>query len=169
MKRKILVVLSGGKNSVIALFWAKQNFDAVHAITFDYKQHQRSEIDAAKAISKLAGVQQHEVLKLDGALCHNNSSLAPMRNILFLSIAANRARLFEISDIVTGIREEDSPESHEVFVRAAQDAIDFASDTQNRPFRIHTPLLLLTQDEIDTLAANLPGCNDALQGAINAK
>ena len=137
---KALVVLSGGQDSTTCLFWAMQNFDEVHAITFDYGQRHRIEIDAARKVAEMAGVTSHEVVEVPNCLAgtsfltdlnakveefenfegmeHHNafkeskldSSFVPMRNSLFLTIAANRAIVLGASAIITGVTAADFAE-----------------------------------------------------------
>ena len=57
--QRALVVLSGGQDSTTCLFWAKQRFAEVEAITFDYGQRHRVELACAKKIAELAEVRQH--------------------------------------------------------------------------------------------------------------
>jgi queuosine biosynthesis protein QueC len=137
---KALVILSGGQDSTTCLFWAKHNFTEVHAITFDYGQRHHIEIDAARKVAEMAGVASHEVVEVPNCLTgksfltdltapverfeslehmeHHNafkenkldSSFVPMRNVLFLTIAANRAAVLGCLTLVTGVTAADFAE-----------------------------------------------------------
>ena len=61
---KALVVYSGGQDSTTCLFWAKKNFQHVFAISFDYGQRHRVELDAARSIAAKAEVPA-ELYRLD--------------------------------------------------------------------------------------------------------
>ena len=135
-----LVILSGGQDSTTCLFWAKRQFKEVHAITFDYGQRHRLEIEAAKKVAAMADVLTHEVVEVPNCLAgksfltdlsaavekfqsfdhmeHHNafkenkldSSFVPMRNALFLTIAANRAAVLGCNALVTGVTAADFAE-----------------------------------------------------------
>ncbi len=140
MTTKALVILSGGQDSTTCLFWAKQHFEEVHAITFDYNQRHSIEIEAAKKVAEMAGVASHEIVQVPNCLAgksfltdlsapvekfesfegmeHHNafkenkldSSFVPMRNALFLTIAANRAAVLDCDCLITGVTAADFAE-----------------------------------------------------------
>lgn len=62
---KCMVVLSGGQDSTICLFWAKQHFKEVQAITFSYGQRHHIEISAARKVAQMAKVEDHIITYLD--------------------------------------------------------------------------------------------------------
>ncbi len=133
--RKALVILSGGQDSTTCLFWALQNFEEVHCITFDYGQRHRIEIDAACKVAQLAGCgDRHEIVTIPNILVSSSpltsgneleqytdaesmdaiigdrreKTFVPMRNALFLTIAANRAQALGITHIITGVGQMDN-------------------------------------------------------------
>lgn len=190
MTTKALVVLSGGQDSTTCLFWAKNLFDEVHAVTFDYDQRHAREISAARDVAQLAGVASHEIVAL-GPVLKGRSPLTnpeesletytsysdmeaiigsrveltfvPMRNSLFLTIAANRAAVLGITNLVTGVCEADNanyPDCRRAFISMQEETIRQALDVEG--FRIYTPLMHHSKAETVRLAAQLPGCMDAL-------
>ena len=188
--KKVLVVLSGGADSTTCLAWAKQNFDEVHAITFDYGQRHAREITAAATVALMLGAKTHEVVHVP-SIIHGTSPLVnrdevvesyadasvlpgglektfvPMRNMLFLVIAANRAVCLGINDLVTGVCQEDFggyPDCRQSFIDATTAAINEALflKREEMNFKIHTPLMDLTKKESVELALSLPDCMKAL-------
>jgi len=194
MSTSALVVLSGGQDSTTCLYWAKQKFDEVRAITFDYGQRHRIEIEAALKIGKMAGVAHHEVVAVPDCLVsaspltsraelekyenyeqmdsvignRREHTFVPMRNALFLTIAANRAEAWNIPNIITGVCQMDNAnydDCRAVFIDATRDYINTALGHDHRgtsAICIHTPLMYLSKKETVTLAHELPGCWEAL-------
>ena len=190
--RKVLVVLSGGQDSTTCLYWAKKYAAEIHAVTFNYGQRHEREIEAARIVGEMAGVKSHEFIDLGPVLIGSSplvnraetleqyaspfalpggleKTFVPGRNALFLIIAANRAYALGCTDIVTGVCEEDFggyPDCRRVFIDSMEQSIreGFAADYQD-PFcalRIHTPLMHLSKAATVNLAADLPGCWEAL-------
>lgn len=190
---KALVVLSGGQDSTTCLFWALRSFDHVEAITFDYGQRHRIEIESAKTIAAMAGVP-HEIIPVPSCLVSSSPltsdnelerytdakqmeqvignrrelTFVPMRNALFLTIAANRAEARGIKYIVTGVCQMDNAnydDCRETFIFAAEHYINTALGHDHRgtdPIRIVTPLMRKTKAETVAMAFEWPDCWAAL-------
>lgn len=192
-KPKALVVLSGGQDSTTCLFWAISLGYDVYAVTFDYDHRHRIEIESAQLVVKMSGMDflKHEIIYTGAILrgtsplvsgakleqYQNHSSLpaglektfVPMRNQLFLTVAANRAFVLGADILITGVCEEDYggyPDCRQNFIDAVAHASTlgtFNSDTGfNNGLQILTPLMALTKAEAVKLALSLPGCYEAL-------
>lgn len=189
-----LVILSGGQDSTTCLFWAKERFDEVHAITFDYGQRHSIEIEAAVKVATMAGVASHEVVPVPNCLVSSSpltseaaleryesaaqmeqvignrreDTFVPMRNALFLTIAANRAETRGLQYLVTGVCQMDNAnydDCRQVFVVAAESYINYALGHDHRgtpPIKVLAPLLYRSKAETVMLASTLPGCLEAL-------
>lgn len=192
MTSKALVVLSGGQDSTTCLYWAlAQGYDEVHAITFDYNQRHRIEIDAARKIAADAGVKSHQVVEIgpilggtspltdasatldqyeDGNLPGGlEKTFVPMRNQTFLTLAANRAYVLGCTNLVTGVCQADFggyPDCRQVFINALETACNLGTFTGRDgalpPLKIHAPLMFLTKAQAVDLARRLPGAYEAL-------
>lgn len=187
--KKCLVILSGGQDSTTCLFWAKQHYDEVHAITFNYNQRHSIEIDAAKIVADLAGVASHEVVEVPSCLRSSSPltsdseleryenakqmaevignrvelTFVPMRNFFFFTVAMNRAVALGVFDLITGICQEDNanyPDCTELFRSAFQVAANLALGDER--FKIIAPLMDLSKAKTVQLAYDTPGCWEAL-------
>lgn len=193
-KPKAMVVLSGGQDSTTCLYWAVHQGYDVHAITFDYGQRHKIEIQAALVVASLAGLSliQWEVVKL-GQVLNGTSPLVsdapleqyadhkslpgglektfvPMRNQLFLTIAANHAFCVGADIVITGVCEEDFggyPDCRREFIDRLVETINLGtfgsvSSSNERRMQILTPLMYTTKAESVRAALKLPGCYKAL-------
>lgn len=186
-----IVVLSGGQDSTTCLYWARHQGLNVHAVTFDYGQRHARELQAARTVARRCGVLSHEVVTL-GPILHGTSPLVsgedleqyadyqhlpgglektfvPMRNQLFLTLAANRAYVQDARVLVTGVSEEDYggyPDCRESFINAFTETCNLGTFTGEGGavdnLRVATPLMHLTKKETVELAVDLPGCYAAL-------
>jgi len=189
---KALVILSGGQDSTTCLFWAKQHFEEVHAVTFNYGQRHTIELESANRVAQMAGVADNHTTVTLGPILVGTSPLVssnkleqykdhkslpgglektfvPMRNQLFITIAANRAYALGCRYLVTGVCEEDFggyPDCREVFIKALELACNLGTFTGEDGalggLTICTPLMHLTKAQSVHLACELPGCYDAL-------
>ncbi|MGP3560732.1 MULTISPECIES: 7-cyano-7-deazaguanine synthase QueC [Geobacillus] len=171
-EEKAVVVFSGGQDSTTCLFWAKQRFGEVEAVTFDYGQRHRREIDVAQAITAELGVR-HTVLDMSllGQLAPNAltrrdiaieqkegelpTTFVDGRNLLFFSFAAVLAKQRGARHLVTGVCETDFsgyPDCRDIFMKSLNVTLNLAMDYQ---FVIHTPLMWLTKAETWKLADEL--------------
>jgi 7-cyano-7-deazaguanine synthase len=192
--RKALVVLSGGQDSTTCLFLAKQEYDEVHAITFNYGQRHSIEIEAAAKVAAMAGVASH--IFVDVPSCLQSSSpltsdndleqyenaeqmekiigdrreltFVPMRNSLFMVIAANRAEVVGAKTIVTGVCQMDGANYSDctyAFVLSAEEFVNVSLGNKRLEegwIDVRAPLLLLSKAETVRLAHDTPGCWSAL-------
>lgn len=170
---KAIVVFSGGQDSTTCLFWALKNFKEVEAVTFDYNQRHRLEIEVAKDIAKEVGVRHHilDMTLLNqlspNALTRDDievkagengelpNTFVPGRNLLFLSFAGVLASQVGAKHIITGVCETDFsgyPDCRDIFVKSLNVALNLSMDQQ---FVIHTPLMWINKAETWKLADDL--------------
>lgn len=171
---KALVVFSGGQDSTTCLFWAKESFEDVVALSFDYGQKHVLELDCAKAICRKYGVEHHSMnLGLLGEITSNSLTRADMevdkeveegnlpnsfvdgRNMLFFTFAAIFAKQKDIRHIITGVSQSDYsgyPDCRDVFVKSLNVTANLAMEYD---FVIHTPLMWLDKAQTWSLADRL--------------
>lgn len=179
---KAIVILSGGQDSTTCLVAAKQQFEEVHCITFDYNQRHAIEIESAIAVAKAMQAASHEIIELGQVLkgsspLVSNTELGQYsniqglptgveptfvygRNLLFLTIAANRAAVLGIQDLFAGFCEEDFGgyfDCRKVFVEAMTVALGEGFYGNPEAFRVHTPLMSLSKAASVQLAVRLLG------------
>jgi 7-cyano-7-deazaguanine synthase len=171
-QEKAVVVFSGGQDSTTCLFWARKQFGDVAAITFDYQQRHKLEIECARQIAGELGVE-HTVLDMSllnqlapNALTRTDipiaqedgqlpSTFVDGRNLLFLSFAAVYAKQRGARHLVTGVCETDFsgyPDCRDAFIKSLNVTLNLAMDY---PFVIHTPLMWLNKAETWKLADEL--------------
>ncbi|RID86994.1 7-cyano-7-deazaguanine synthase QueC [Peribacillus asahii] len=172
-KEKAVVVFSGGQDSTTCLFWALERFAEVEAVTFDYNQRHRLEIECAQNIANELGIKHH-ILDMSllnqlapNALTRNDievkdgedgelpSTFVPGRNLLFLSFAGVIASQIGAKHIVTGVCETDFsgyPDCRDVFIKSLNVTLNLSMDDS---FVIDTPLMWLNKEETWELADRL--------------
>ncbi|MGH1298567.1 7-cyano-7-deazaguanine synthase QueC [Bacillus pretiosus] len=171
-KEKAVVVFSGGQDSTTCLFWAIEQFAEVEAVTFNYNQRHKLEIDCAAEIANELGIK-HTVLDMsllnqlapnaltrtDMEITHEEGALPSTfvdgRNLLFLSFAAVLAKQVGARHIVTGVCETDFsgyPDCRDVFVKSLNVTLNLSMDY---PFVIHTPLMWIDKAETWKLSDEL--------------
>ncbi|MFA6038505.1 MAG: 7-cyano-7-deazaguanine synthase QueC [Legionellales bacterium] len=170
MAKIAVVLLSGGLDSTTTLAIAKSEGYDCHAISFDYGQRHRAELNAAKNIAKLFAVKSHQVFKISldqfggSALLDKNIAMpehqvdaqdipityVPARNTIFLSIALGFAETVHADAIFIGASSVDysgypdcRPEYFAAFNHLAQLATK--EGVEGHPITIQTPLLHLSK------------------------
>jgi 7-cyano-7-deazaguanine synthase len=178
-KRDAIVLLSGGQDSTTCLYWAKENFNKVLAIGFDYGQKHKIELSQAEKIAFYAGVEYRIInvknLLFNSSLVdhtdHNEksklnpdlpASFTAGRNLLFITIASIVGASEGISDIVTGVCQTDYsgyPDCRRNTIDALQLSLSLGMGIGD--IRIHTPLMYLNKAETWRLAKDL-NCIDVI-------
>ncbi len=176
--RKAVVLLSGGLDSMVAAGIARETGFAVNALTIDYNQRHRCEIDSARTIAAFVGAERHVILPLDlrqfgdSALTDDIDvpkdgvgtdvpvTYVPARNLVFLSLTLAWAEAIGASDIFIGVNALDYsgyPDCRPEFIAAFEDIAKLATKEgdQGTNFRIHAPLQYMGKADIAREAARL--------------
>lgn len=180
---KAVCLLSGGLDSSTCLAWAQRQGYACYAISFDYGQRHRYELQAARRVAAVLGAHEHRIVRVDlgqfggSALTgdiavpkHRDAAAiapgipvtyVPARNTVFLSLALAWAEVLGTGELIAGMNAIDysgypdcRPEYLEAFERMANLATKAGVEGTLRT-RIHTPLLRLSKRQIVELAREL--------------
>jgi 7-cyano-7-deazaguanine synthase len=171
-----VVLLSGGLDSATTAAIARSEGYRLHALSVDYGQRHRFELDAAQRVAASLGAVEHRMLKIDLAALGGSALTAdidvpqdrgademssgipityvPARNTVMLSLALGYAEVIGAADIFIGVNAVDysgypdcRPEFIAAFERLANLATKAGVEGALR-FRIHAPLIRLTKAEI---------------------
>ncbi len=171
-----IVLLSGGLDSATALAIAKEKGFDIVALTFDYGQKHKRELESARKIAKHFNAKEHLVVPLDlGKLMRSSltqksmsipldrtgeemstsipSTYVPARNIIFLSIAASVAESRGAGSVFIAVNSVDFsgyPDCTPEFISAFQKALDIGTKAgrTGKGVRIETPLIKMTKAQI---------------------
>jgi len=183
MKKKAIVLFSGGLDSTTALCWALSKGYECRALSFDYGQRHDRENRSARAIARRLGVELHEI-KLDfpwfdtcslvnpklklpdvklskiGRKGDIPSTYVPGRNLVFASIGFSYADAIGADAIVLGPNVVDYsgyPDCRPEFYRALAKAAGYGTrrGANGRPIKILTPLIKLSKAGIAKLGVRL--------------
>lgn len=172
---KAVVLVSGGLDSATVLAIAREQKFAMHAISFDYGQRHRFELEAAVNVCKSMGVLDHVICRVDtnifrgSALTndipvpHNRNesemshgipvTYVPARNTIFLSIALGLVESIGGNDLFIGVNAVDYsgyPDCRPEFIAAFQTMANLATKAgvEGQHLTVHTPLISMTKAEI---------------------
>jgi 7-cyano-7-deazaguanine synthase len=176
MRKKAVVLASGGLDSTTTMAIAKHEGYDIFALSFDYGQRHSLELEAAKTVADYFGAKKHLILRLDlGAIggsaltddipvpCERGLeeigsggipiTYVPARNSIFLSYALAWAEVLDAADIFIGVNALDfsgypdcRPEYIEAFERMANLATK--AGVKGKSVTIHTPIINMTKAEI---------------------
>lgn len=171
-----VVLLSGGLDSATTAEIARRDGFAVHALTVDYGQRHRFELEAARRVAQSLGVRDHVVVSVDLSLLGGSALTAdievpknrstdvmageipityvPARNTVFLSLALAYAEVVGAADIFVGVNAVDYsgyPDCRPEYIAAFASLANLATKAgvEGRlNFQIHAPLINMSKAEI---------------------
>lgn len=176
MVKRAVVLLSGGLDSATTLALAREQGFMVYALSVDYGQRHRQELDCARRVALELGAIQHTVVGLDLRAIGGSALTAaldvpkdrpveqlahgipityvPARNTLLLGLALGHAEVVKAFDIFIGANIYDysgypdcRPEFLEAFERLANLATKAGVEGRGQ-FRVHAPLVQMSKAEI---------------------
>lgn len=176
--RPAVVLLSGGLDSMVAAALAREQGFVLHALTIDYNQRHRREIESARAIARALGAARHVVLPLDLSRFGGSAltdaiavpkggpteaipvTYVPARNLVFLSLTVAMAEASGARDVFIGVNALDysgypdcRPEFIASFAETAR--LGTKAGVEGAPFAIHAPLQFMTKAQIAAEAARM--------------
>lgn len=182
-QKRAVCLLSGGLDSATCLALARRDGYSCYALSFDYGQRHKIELEAAARVASSIGAEKHQVVRI-GLDAFGGSALTddiavpkarstgqmargipatyvPARNTIFLSFALAWAEVLQSSDIFIGVNALDysgypdcRPEYIEAYERMANLATKVGVEGTTK-LKIHTPLMHLNKAQIVKLGAEL--------------
>jgi 7-cyano-7-deazaguanine synthase len=178
--KRAVVLLSGGLDSATAAAWAKAAGFEVGALSVDYGQRHRLELEAAHRVAERIGIADHRTVTVDlraiggsaltgeiavpkdrGAIGGDVPvTYVPARNTVFLALLTGFAEVVGAADLVIGANVQDSsgyPDCRPEFLRAFEAVANLGTrvGVQGTRFVVHAPLLHLSKAGIVRLGASL--------------
>lgn len=176
--RKAVVLLSGGLDSMVCAALAREAGYDLFALTIDYNQRHRRELDAAREIAAHLGAKRHVILPLDlrqfgGSALTDDIAVpkdgvgeeipvtyVPARNLVFLSLTLAWSEALGARDVVIGVNALDYsgyPDCRPEFIAGFADLARLATKAgaEGDDFRIHAPLQFMGKSEIAAEAGRL--------------
>lgn len=174
-----IVLVSGGLDSMVTAGLAREAGYRLFALTIDYNQRHRIELEAAARVAKALDAERHVVLPVDlsafGGSALTDSAIAvpksgvdgnipptyvPARNTIFLSLALGWAEAVGARDLVIGVNALDYsgyPDCRPGFIAAFEAMAAEATKigVEGGRFRVHTPLIEMSKAQIAAEAARL--------------
>jgi len=180
-KPKAVVLLSGGLDSATVLAIARRDGFTPHALSFNYGQRHRVELDAAKKLAAAVGAE-HSVMSFDlrqfgGSALTGDIDVpkdrpesqmsngipvtyVPARNTIFLSFALGLAEVIGSGDIFVGVNALDYsgyPDCRPEFIDAFQRLAGLATKAgvEGQRIRVHAPLIQMSKAQIIATGSEL--------------
>lgn len=177
-----VALLSGGLDSATALAWAKAEGFVCHALTVDYGQRHRVEIDAARRVAVSLGIDDHRVVTADLRAFGGSAltaaidvpkerplaemasgipvSYVPARNTVLLALALAHAETLRACDLIAGMNALDYsgyPDCRPEFLRAFERVASLGTKAgaEGARFTVHAPLMSLDKAGIVELGGRL--------------
>ena len=171
-RKSAIVLLSGGLDSMVVAGLAREAGYAIHALTVDYNQRHRIELESAARIAAYLGAAEHIVLPLDlrrfggSALTADINvpkdgveenaipvTYVPARNTIFLSLCLGLAEARGARDLFIGVNALDYsgyPDCRPEFIAAFEEMANLATKAgvEGDRFTVHTPLQQMTKADI---------------------
>ncbi|OKH36000.1 7-cyano-7-deazaguanine synthase QueC [[Phormidium ambiguum] IAM M-71] len=180
---KAVILLSGGLDSSTVLYQARADGYDCYALSFDYQQRHRRELEAARDIARFVGVREHQVVSFDlrlwggSALTDNQIDLpsdrsltemgqtipityVPARNTIFLSFALGYAEAIGAAKVYIGVNALDYsgyPDCRPDYIQAMQEVFRLGTKQglEGESIEIVAPLINLKKTEIIQLGNSL--------------
>jgi 7-cyano-7-deazaguanine synthase len=171
--RKAVVLLSGGLDSATVLAIARRQGFACYALSIDYGQRHRVELDAAVRVARALGAVEQKTIRIDlaafggSALTDNNIAVptqgvrkdaipvtyVPARNTIMLALALAWAEVLLAQDLFFGANAVDYsgyPDCRPEYMRAFEDLANLATKAavEGRKLTLHTPIIALSKGQI---------------------
>ncbi len=167
-----IVLISGGLDSMVAGALMREAGYRIFALTIDYNQRHRIELQAAARVATMLSVERHIVLPLDlsqfggsaltdtaidvpkaGVMAGIPATYVPARNTIFLSVALGWAEAVGARDLAIGINALDYsgyPDCRPAFVATFEAMARQATKAgdEGEAFRVHAPLIDMTKGDI---------------------
>ena len=180
--KSAVVLLSGGIDSTTTLAIAITEGYEAYALSFDYGQRHRIEMQAARRAADSLGAKEHRIAKIDLRVFGGSAltgeidvpkqrseteiadgipvTYVPARNTIFLAYALGWAEVIQAADIFLGVNAIDYsgyPDCRPEFIEAFQTVANVGTKAgvEGRRFQIHTPLIKFSKAEIIRKAVEL--------------